>query len=66
MSAMNLTYAQTQYGVIHMATSMMPYASIACGTRYANVCTERTKEVTCLRCRKTDFFLGKRYYEGSR
>jgi len=59
MRVMNLTFARLHYGAIHLATSSQAYATIACGTPCANVCTEDWKEVTCGRCKKTGWYISK-------
>lgn len=55
-SVLNIGYCRREYGVVHFAEDNLMYSSVACGTPNANVASDNTNEVSCLRCLKTDAF----------
>ena len=55
-SVLNIGYCRREYGVVHFATDNSMYSSVACGTPEANVSSDNTNEVSCMRCLRTDVF----------
>ena len=60
-SVLNIGYCRREYGVVHFANEGKMFSSVACGTPYANVASDDTNEVSCLRCLKTDAFRYAKY-----
>lgn len=55
-SVLNIGYCRREYGVVHFANEGTMFSSVACGTPSANIASDDTNEVSCLRCLKTAAF----------